>query len=103
MKIKFLISIFRLSLIGALMLGLSIAWSATPQVISGKRPVGGWEHCTGTKINKCKDLHTPGCTGDIVACSKTWGAPKDCPWLSGQTCAGASGCEDWRDSGDCPK
>jgi hypothetical protein len=94
------LSISRLFVIGPLVVGLSVAWTiVAPRSITGQRVAGGWERCDGTKTANCN--YQPGCTGKIVACSKTWGAPRDCSWVSGQTCDGASGCEDKRDS-SCP-
>lgn len=97
------LSISRLFVIGPLVVGLFVAWtSIATRSITGQRVAGGWERCDSTTVRSCKDFHSY-CTGDHVACSKTWGAARDCNWLHDPSCWGASDCEKVVDAKDCPK
>jgi len=92
------LSISRLCLVGALMLGLLVAWSAAaPQQIAGNLSIGaGACCCTGTDPQSCPT----GCSGQLVVC--TWGDSGSTSCFHGLTspCSG-EGCNTYHDARYC--
>lgn len=92
----------RLCLIGALILGLFSAWSATAPGQLREYYRGGQCHNRCSGISGPNDCSSP-CTGDQYACKRVLGDSPDCNWESG-ICSGKPGenCHIWESATDCP-
>ena len=95
------LKISHLCLVGALMLGLMVAWSAaSPQQLLSSDIVGGCWECTSCSSQPCNE-YDPACGGGGRTCfGNDSTIDNDCSWGSFD-CTGAPSCSSYQSCTGC--